>query len=152
MASRRTGELFQTRGELEFEWSIKYFFPLTEEVDSYFKSPKFYFAVSSWEIWIYPNGDTRKSSQGCIDLYLAKMSEGFPVTVDWSLKIKSLRSETDLVLNRSCDFVRKNVGKGLSKIILRSELIDRKSEFTLSNDLTVICTLKNSKRHGVTGK
>lgn len=148
-----TGTVCEIRGEIVFEWKIKNFFRLSEEIDKYYMSPKFYFCGASWQMWLYPNGQTRHNSEKWIGLYLQKMSNGAPVTVDFSFSLKTLDGET--YVDESSfrdDFVEMDVGVGIDKLISRLELIEKKCQLAASEDLIVICILKNSERNSVSGK
>lgn len=81
------------------------------------------------------------------------MSNGAPVTVNYSFSLKTVDGEiyVDGEFHRS-DFVEKGLGIGSRKMISRLELIEKKCQLAASDDLIVICTLKNSERNAVSGK
>lgn len=146
------GDLYETAGETTFEWRIKDFSSRSEEINVRYESQKFYFSGTSWVIWMYPNGETELESEGYIGIYVLRMSTGFPLSLNYSLKLKIADGKTHPGATGTKTFKLKMRGWGASQVILRSTLTERKSEFTPSDTLTVICTLKNTQLQGLAGK
>lgn len=146
------GDVCKTRGEITIEWRIKEFSQLNQEIDKRYASPKFYFSGASWAIRLHPNGETQYKSNGWLSLYVIRQSSGSPVTLEFSFRFKSIDGKNDSLVTSTRDFNKKEDGWGSNKIILKSALMERKSEFLPSDILTVVCTLKNKERNDVARK
>lgn len=147
-----TGDLCETKAEVTFEWKIKEFYSLSQEINYHYDSNTFHFSGISWEIWIYPNGQAEYSSDGWIGLYIKRISTGYPVTVNYSLSLKSAGGKNNPSTTSTNVFAEKYHGWGRAQVISRSDLVERKSDLTPSDTLTVICTLKNSQSNAVSSK
>lgn len=153
----KIGDLCQIKEEIGYEWKIGNFYQLlgeTQIIDTCYESPKFCFSGACWEIWIYLNGETKYKTSGWIGLYLVKMSTGSPVTVDFSLGLKTIDGKTDSNLTTTYEYVfnKSNGRYGWYRFISRSSLMEKKSKLCPSDDLTVICFLKGSERNVDSGK
>lgn len=60
----------EIRGETVIEWKVKDFFSLSDAIDTRYESPDFHFCGISWNLWLYPNGQTNHNSSGWIGLYV----------------------------------------------------------------------------------
>ena len=149
---RTIGDVSERPGEVIFEWRIKDFFSLAAEINACFKSPKFYFSGASWEIQIYPNGESDNESQGWIGLYVMRKSIGLPLLLTYSLDLKAIDDKTHFGIRNKRIFDEKDVGYGWSKIISRTSLEEKKSELMPLGTLTVICILKCDEFTSVGGK
>lgn len=152
----KIGDLCEIKEEMEFQWKIEDFYQLCREneIDTCYESSKFYFSGTCWELWIYPNGETKYNTRGWIGLYLVRMSTGSPVTVDFSLGLKAVDGKTECngTIKYEYVFNKSNGRYGYYKFISRSTLMERKSKLCPSDNLTVICSLKSSKRNADPGK
>lgn len=92
------GDLCETPGEITMEWKIKEFSSLNQEVDERYESPKFYFSGASWKILICPNGESHYKSNDWLSLYVKRMSNGSPLTLDISLGLKKNNGQNDVFL------------------------------------------------------
>lgn len=147
------GNLREYPGEITFEWEIVDFFSLSNEKDIHYESPRFCFSGASWQIWLYPNGEeTRCKSNGWIGLYITRKSSGSPVSLNYSLGFKTFDGRKDPFSSGTKVFCEKGSGFGASKFISRSVFMEKKSELTPSDVLTVICILKTSEPNIVNGK
>lgn len=147
----KIGDLSETKGEITIEWRIKDFSSLHHEIGKHYESPKFYFCGASWTIWLYPNGDTEESKDW-LSLYVVRKSNGSPVTLDYTLGLKSIDKKNDVLLTDTDDFHGIDYGWGMREVILKTELMNKKSELLPSDILTVICSLKNKERNEVARK
>lgn len=149
---KMVGYICEIEGKLTIEWKIKHLFSLYDKINSYYKSPEFHFLGNSWELHLYPNGQTKTESVGWIGVYLKKISSGSSVTLDYSLDVKSTERTDDYCFNATSSvFDDGHRGRGYHKIISRSVLMDKKSELSHSNEITIICTMKNCPQNDVAG-
>lgn len=149
----KIGNVREYPGEVTFEWEIKDFFSLSNEKDIWYESPKFYFSGTSWQIWIYPNGEeTEYKSNGWISIYIMRMSTGSRVSMHYSFGFKTVVGRKDILKSGTAVFDKRANGTGHTKFISKSMLMEKKAELTPSDVLTVICTLKNSESNNVNGK
>lgn len=148
----KIGDLCEIRGELKIEWKIKNFMSLSDEYNTYYDSHTFYFSGTSWELRIYPNGETENKSDGWLGLYIIRKSVGAPVTLHISFSLKKADGNKDHEFNSKPVTIDKRIAKGLDKMLLRSELMERKTELIPSDELTIICTLRNNGQNSVTRK
>lgn len=139
-------------GAITFKWRIKDFSELSDEKNIRYESPKFYFCGTSWEIWIYPNGETDYNSNGWIGIYIMRMSNGFPLSLIYSLKLKTDDGATHSSATGTQEFQGKGSGWGKSKLISRLFLKEKKNKFINLDSLIVICTLKTHESYSLTGK
>lgn len=149
----KIGNVREYPGETTFEWEIMDFLSLSNKIDIHYESPKFYFSGTSWQIWIYPNGeDTDYKSDGWIGIYIIRTSTGSPVSVNYTLGLKTVDGNKDPFICNTKVFHEKDSGTGASQFISRSVLMGKKSVLTPSDVLTVTCTLKNSESININGK
>lgn len=140
----KIGDLSEISGERIIEWKVKDYFSLRDAIDASYESPDFHFFGITWFLRLYPNGHTSDGSAGWIGIYLNRLSSGSPVTLDYWFTLKSTdRSKDHAVKAIESIFAKQNTGKGFNKLISRSVLIDRKADLVPSDEITIICTLKN---------
>lgn len=148
----KIGDLCEIGGEVIFEWKIKDFLSLPDEKNVFYYSSTFYFADASWNLKIYPFGVAENQSEGYIGLYLLKRSYSRPISVNYTMGLKTLDRNKDPNHNFSYVFDQKDSGYGTPKLISRSALSEKKSDLTPSDILTVICTLKHNESKDTKGK
>lgn len=148
----KIGDLCEIPGELIIEWKVKNFMSLSDEYNTYYDSHTFYFSGTSWELRIYPNGETENKSDGWLGLYIMRKSIGSPVTLRISFALKKSDGNKDHECNIGPVTIDKKIGRGWHKMLLRSVLMERKTELIPSDELTIICTLRNNGQNSVTGK
>lgn len=148
----KIGDISETKGKITIEWRIKNFSSLQHEIDVWYESPNFYFSGASWSIVLYPNGETQYESNGWLGLYLMRWSSGSPVTLDYTLGLRSIDNKNDVLITDTADFHENEDGWGMRKVILKTELMDRKSELLPSDILTVVYSLKNKEPNDVARK
>lgn len=148
------GELNEIPGEFTVEWRIKEFFSLSPEPDKFYDSLEFSFADARWNLRIYPDGRTKSiaengkvvNSEGCINLYLRRESTGPPITLTYSLGLKTVDDNVNPERHFTYNF-KEIEGWGRHGLITRSKLLERKSELIYSGVLTVVCKIKYSKTY-----
>lgn len=146
------GGLSEIGGEVTFEWKIEAFSSLAVEIDTFYNSPKFYFSNASWNLKIYPNGEKEHETEGSIGLYLMKKSSDSPVTLNYTIGLKTVDGKKEANQNYTYIFHHKDWGYGRRNLISRSDLLNKKSELLPSDVLTITCTMKNNEPKDVTGK
>lgn len=135
------GEVSETQSEVEVQWRIPDFFTLSDKVDDCYISPTFYFAGTSWYVQIHPNGETTRDSSGHIGIFLVRGDSGPAISVKYHLKV--VGSKENKEFSSTADFTTKGCGWGISKIMVRSNLLERKSEFAPGDVVTIRCSLKH---------
>lgn len=128
--------------KLHIEWRIEDFLAL-EENDKVYSSSSFSFAGHSWCLRMYPNGRESDKSVGYVGIHLRRNSFGAPIKIDYRLGVKTL--DEDLLHGRIFGEMK---WRGFSKYLLRSELLEKMSDFAPANVLTVVCVLKLQKSTG----
>lgn len=148
----KIGDLCEIGGEVIFEWKIKDFISLSNERNIFYYSSTFYFSDASWNLKIYPFGVVENQSDGCIGLYLMKRSYSRPISVNYTIGLKTVDGKKDPDYNFTYVFDQRDSGYGTPKLISRSVLSEKKSELIPSGILTVICTLKHAESKDTNGK
>lgn len=139
------GRLNANAKEVDIEWKIRNFSSFRTEIAKYCSSPAFHFANSSWCIHIYPNGVTA-DSRGFISLYVCRETFGRPVSLEWSIGLKSSDGKICEEKHSINVFKKKQKSLGYDKFLSRSVLLERESELTPSDVLTVtlFCTVTDT--------
>lgn len=139
----KIGVLSEIPGERLIEWKVKNFFSLRDEINTRYDSPNFQLFGISWNLRVYTNGAT--GIEGWIGLYLARMSSGSPITLEFSSILKS--TDTNKHHGKTsiaAVFDKVHVGRGYGKLILRSTLMERKADLAPSDEITIICILNTT--------
>lgn len=132
---KQIGVISKTSGKVAFEWEIHDFFSYTEENVQYL-SPHLHALNLTWQIAIWPNGRTRHNCVGYISLYVYRIDNGDPMTVDFSFGIKT---KDQLIVNKfETSWKCSDKGLGWHKFIQKSELQQLKENLVPSGNLTVI--------------
>lgn len=147
----KIGDLCEIGGEVIFEWKIKDFLSLPEEKNVFYYSSMFYFTDASWNLKIYPFGGEENHSEAYIGLYLMKRSYSRPLSVNYTMGLKTVEGKEDPIHKFTFVFDKKDSGYGTFKLISRSALLEKKSELASSDTLTVVCTLKHNESKDTKG-
>lgn len=139
------GEVKKIPTEYDIEWSIQNFFSLSKECNNYYYSPPFSFEGTSWYFQIFPNGN---KVSGVVSLYLYRDSANPPIRLEYTFGIKTLNGKKDSVKYISYVFQKAHQGYGEQSFLLRSNLLERKSDLMPADVLTIVCSLKNPKSNG----
>lgn len=128
----------------EVEWKISNFSTLSDVTGTYYHSPIFSDVHIPWYLRIYPNGQSRNKSIGCIGLYLflGESWSGLPISAEFSLGLKKLHGKKLSEHHYEYIFQSDGRGYGVRGCFCRSELFDEKSDFLPSDVLTVFCNFK----------
>lgn len=123
----------------DIEWQIPEFSNLTEDISS----PTFSFAGAFWCLRIYLNCHKNHYRGRDLGLFLRRKSSGSPISLDFSLGLKTMEGKKDPEVHRSHIFREAEKGFGIPSCISATELmVARRSELLPSNILTVFCTLR----------
>lgn len=139
---------------VQFEWSIKNVFSLSEKDGKAYQSPDFHYNGQTWILRFYPNGWSGRDSYRHIDVGLVRESFGPPARLAYSLSIKTVKGNKDNEEHREKIFsddidLDDDI---LRRFLLRSELLRRRSELLPDGILTFICTMKNRTSPGSASK
>lgn len=135
------GKVQDIKREFNFEWQIENFLSLPEEDGKSYTSPSFSFAGEFWHLRIYPHGESENDSVEYVGLYLIRNMSIHPITLVLFLGIKTVDQKKEHEMQIICVFDEKNGGYGTSKLLKRSTLAEKKSEFVPSDVLTIVCTV-----------
>lgn len=133
----------------DFEWQIPEFVPLDLPDD--ISSPTFSFAGALWCLRMYLNcmakddiGMIIRRNDG-IGLFLRRKSSGSPISLDFSLGLKTNGTKYKEV-HRSHIFREAEKGFGIPNWISYDDImVIRNMQVSPSNSLTVFCTLRYSE-------
>lgn len=141
------------------EWKIKDFLSVSNIDNEFLCSPLFSFANASWYMRLYPNGITRinladgqeTNSIGYIDIHLCRSSPGPPISLEFSLGLKTVDGKFDPA--RHYTYLFRKTGKlGSLRFFKRSVLLEMQNEFIPSGVLTLICKMKHPEPAKITSK
>ena len=136
-----------------FEWKIDNFFHFSENGNVYsYSSPFFSHYGESWYLAIDPNGMCYNDSLGYVNLHLVNESLNSPITVDFTLALKTSNGERYLEKGFTKTFKKGKAQHHAIQFISRSDLEGKKTDLVPSGVLTVVCTFKTSKSDGNASK
>lgn len=122
------------------EWTIRNFFSLSSEVKNC-HSPLFSFGGADWRLKVYPYGQKEKNSEGNIDVYLIRCTAGPPIDMKYSFSLKKLDNKMHTLKYYEFTFQQKLHFHGSLNLVNRSKLLESKSEFSSSDQLTWVCQI-----------
>lgn len=123
-----------------FEWTVRDFMSLPEQVGDGYFSPFFSFGGAWWCFQMYPNGQ-RNNSDGYICVYLTRISPGPPIELDYSLGLKATDNEIAGEIHGVPKFEKTFDGYGIR--FRRSLLLERQPEIAPSGHLIIVCRMKS---------
>lgn len=132
------GEVKVTTNELE--WMIPNFVSLSKKSHC---SSLFSFAGAFWNFVIHSYGVSGKS-EGYVTISLGRNNPVPPIPLKVSFSFKTLDGKKDGERNDvEHYFINGGEGYVTFRMILRDDLLNRASELLPSNNLTVLCSVKN---------
>lgn len=137
------GELDTTITAGKVEWKIPNFFSLKYDTDDILRSTSFDFFDATWYMKMYPNGESSKKTDGQIGLYLT-LIDGPVVPLEYCLELLSIDMKNSVKFSDRAvfDSCSRFIGWGKPNFISKTVLDERRLEFALQDEITVVCYLK----------
>lgn len=107
--------------------------------DHVYYSPKFAFADNDWRLCVVRDNKVR-----CINVQLRRISKGSPLTIDYSVTLKTMYGKEDKEHCR-CDVKEVSLKQGDYRIVSIQESFVSETEQVPPNVFAVLCTLKHPK-------